>query len=58
MSRLPIIVLALAFTAALGGFTASDLIHNGPTLPGVLGAFVVILFAVALIGALLHPPEQ
>ncbi len=56
--RVAILSLALAFTAVLGYFTARDLATHGPTLPGVAGACIVILFFVALTGALLHPPRK
>lgn len=56
--RAVILVLGLAFTALLGVYTARDLATHGPTLPGVLGAGIVILFGVALLGALLHPPGK
>jgi hypothetical protein len=58
VARTAVLVLALAFTIALGAFTARDLATHGATLPGVLGAGVVILFGVAVIGALLHPPRR
>jgi heme A synthase len=56
--RVTILLLALAFTVTLGAFTARDLSRHGPTVPGVAGAFVVILLFVALLGALLHPPRR
>lgn len=56
--RVAILMLALVFTAALAAYTAHDLIQHGVTVPGVLGALVVILFAVALLGALMHPPQE
>jgi len=56
--RVAVLTLALAFTALLGVYTARDLARHGATVPGVLGAFVVVLFAIALVGALLHPPRQ
>ena len=56
--RVTILLLALAFTVTLGAFTARDLSQHGATVPGVAGAFVVILLFVALLGALLHPPRR
>jgi heme A synthase len=56
--RAAILMLALAFAAVLGVFTARDLATHGPTLPGVAGAVIVVLFVVALTGALLHPPRR
>jgi hypothetical protein len=56
--RLSILLLALVFTIALGALTALDLAHYGVTVPGVFGAFIVILFTVAIVGALTEPPRK
>jgi heme A synthase len=56
--RVAVLTLALAFTVLLGAFTARDLSTHGATVPGVAGAFVVVLLFVALLGALLHPPRR
>lgn len=56
--RLAILTLALAFTAVLGVFTARDLSEHGATVAGVSGAFIVVLFAIALLGALTQPPRR
>ena len=53
-----VLTLGLAFTVLIGVFTVMDLVRHGPTLPGVLGVAVVALLAVALTGALLHPPRR
>jgi hypothetical protein len=53
--RLLILTLALVFTLALGAFTGLDLVHYGVTVPGVFGALVVVLFIVAIVGALTEP---
>ncbi len=51
-------MLALVFTIALGAFTGLDLAHYGVTLPGVFGAIIVVLFTVAIVGALTQPPGK
>jgi hypothetical protein len=56
--RVVVLILALAFTGLLAAYTVSDLSRHGLTVPGVLGAVVVILFGVALLGALLHRPSE
>ena len=56
--RIAILTLALVFTIVLGIFTGLDLAHYGVTPPGVFGAIIVVLFAVAIIGALTEPPSK
>jgi len=56
--RLAILTLALVFTITLGAFTGLDLAHYGVTVPGVFGAIIVVLFTVAIIGALTEPPTK
>jgi hypothetical protein len=58
MARVPVLLAGLVFTALVGALTLRDLVVHGPTVTGVAGALVVILFAIALVGALLHPPEK
>lgn len=53
-----VIIVSLAFTALFGALTARDLSANGPTVPGVAGALIVIFLAVALLGMLTHPPRK
>jgi hypothetical protein len=56
--RLLILTLALVFTLALGAFTGLDLAHYGVTVPGVFGAIIVLLFLVAIVGALTEPRKK
>jgi hypothetical protein len=56
--RYAILTLALLFTIVLGAFTGLDLAHYGVTVPGVFGALIVVLFMVAIIGALFEPPSK
>jgi branched-subunit amino acid ABC-type transport system permease component len=56
--RVPVLTLALVFTVVLGAFTGFDLARYGVTVPGVFGVFIVVLFTVAIIGALTQPPTK
>ena len=56
--RLLILTLALLFTGALGALTGLDLARYGVTVPGAFGALVVVLFTVAIVGALTEPPGK
>jgi len=58
VGRSAILLLGIAFTVALGALTLRDLSQHGATVPGVFGVIVTGLFAVALIGALFHPPRR
>lgn len=49
---------AIAFVLALGVLTVLDFTDNGVTLVGVIGAGVVIVCGVGVIGAALHPPPR
>jgi hypothetical protein len=56
--RVPVLTLALVFTVVLGAFTGFDLARYGVTVPGVFGVFIVVLFTVAIIGALTQPRDK
>jgi hypothetical protein len=56
--RLLVLTLALLFTLGLGAFTGLDLEHYGVTVPGVFGAIIVLLFLVAIVGALTEPRKK
>lgn len=56
--RLFILTLALLFTLALGAFTGLDMARYGVTVPGAFGAFIVLLFLVAIVGALTEPRKK
>jgi hypothetical protein len=56
--RVTILLVGLVFTALLGALTAQDFGRYGVTAPGIAGAVIVVLLAVALVGALLHPPRK
>ena len=56
--RLVVLTIALVFGIALGVFTVLDFARNGVTGLGVLSALIVVLFLVAIAGAMSHPPSE
>jgi CBS domain-containing protein len=56
--RTAILTLALVFAGVIGVFTGRDIARYGLTPPGVLGALIVVLFMIGILGALSHPPDQ
>jgi uncharacterized membrane protein YcjF (UPF0283 family) len=53
-----VIVLALAFIIAMAALTIDDFATNGVTGLGVVGAGVVIVCGVGILGALLQRPRR
>ena len=49
---------ALVFTAALLALTVHAASTGGPDILTVVSVVVLALFAVGIVGALLHPPER
>jgi hypothetical protein len=56
--RAVVVVLAIVFISGLGLLTVLDFTNNGVTLVGVIGAGVVIVVGVGVLGALLQPPRK
>ena len=56
--RTLILVVAVAFVAALLGLTIHALIQGGPDILTVLSILVLALFGFGIVGALLHPPGE
>ncbi|HEY3727073.1 MAG TPA: hypothetical protein VGL51_07860 [Solirubrobacteraceae bacterium] len=54
--RSAILILALAFIAALATLTALDIAHYGVTALDVLAILILALFCTGIIGALRNPP--
>jgi hypothetical protein len=54
--RALVLLLGLAITVLLGYATAHDIATHGVTLPSALGAGVVFVLGIGLLGALLNPP--
>jgi hypothetical protein len=53
-----ILVLALAFVAALFGLTVHAAVEGGVDILTVLSGLVLALLGFGIVGALLHPPER
>ena len=53
-----VLIVGLVFTALFGALTARDLSTHGATVPGVFGAVIVIILAIAMLGMLTHPPGR
>jgi hypothetical protein len=56
--RRAILVLALAFVAALLGLTIHAAVEGGVDILTVLSAIVLALLGFGIVGALLHPPDR
>ncbi len=56
--RFVVLAAAILFVLALGVLTALQFSENGVTLAGVIGAGVVIVCGVGVIGAAFHPPRN
>jgi hypothetical protein len=56
--RVAVLGTALAFVLALLALTVHAAASGGIDILTVLSVFVLALFGVGIVGALLHPPEQ
>ena len=56
--RALVFAAALLFIAALGLLTVLYVQSNGVTAVGVVGIILVVVCAVGVVGALLHPPDR
>jgi hypothetical protein len=58
MTRLAVLAVALAFIAAFGFLTFASVIEEGEfSLASLLSVFILVLFAVGIVGALRNPPR-
>jgi hypothetical protein len=53
-----VLTITLVFIGLLAALTVSDFVRNGVTGLGVLSVLVLLLFAIGIVGALRHPPDQ
>jgi hypothetical protein len=53
-----VLLIALVFIGLLIYLTAADFKRDGVTAAGILAVFVIVLFAVGIVGALLRPPRE
>jgi hypothetical protein len=59
MTRLAVLAVVLVFIAGLALLTVAAVIHQGGiTILSALSVFVLLLLAVGIVGALLHPPRK
>ncbi|HEY7623259.1 MAG TPA: hypothetical protein VH834_26030 [Solirubrobacteraceae bacterium] len=56
--RVAILVLALAFVAALLALTVHAAVEGGVDILTVLSALVLALLGFGIVGALRHPPDR
>jgi lipopolysaccharide export LptBFGC system permease protein LptF len=52
-----VLTIAVAFIVLLAYLTVVDFVRHGVTALGVLGAIIVVFFAIGIGGVLRHPPE-
>jgi hypothetical protein len=58
MTRLAVLAVALAFIAAFGFLTFASVVEEGEfSLASLLSVFILVLFAVGIVGALRNPPR-
>lgn len=58
VARALVALFAVIFIAGMAVLTVLDFANNGVTLVGVIGAGVVIVIGVGVLGALLQPPRK
>ncbi|MGI8412963.1 MAG: hypothetical protein ACR2QA_10875 [Solirubrobacteraceae bacterium] len=56
--RAVVFTVSLLFIALLGVMTVRDFVRNGVTGLGVVSTAIVVLFAIGIVGALRHPPDE
>lgn len=56
--RYVVLAVAIAFVFAFGVLTVLEFVDNGVTVAGLVGAGVVIVCGVGVIGSALHPPRE
>jgi hypothetical protein len=57
MTRLIVLVVALMFIAGFAFLTFASVVEGGFTLASLLSVFILVLFAVGIVGALRNPPR-
>jgi len=57
MTRLAVLAVALAFIAAFAFLTFASVVEEGFSLASLLSVFILVLFAVGIVGALRNPPR-
>jgi len=57
MTRLVVLVVVLVFIAGFAFLTVAAIIEQGLTIASFISAFILLLFGIGIVGALLHPPD-
>jgi hypothetical protein len=57
MTRVGVLGVALLFIAAFGFLTFASVVEGGFSLASLLSVFILVLFAVGIVGALRNPPR-
>lgn len=58
MPRLAVFTVALLFIVALGVLTVRDIRLHGATPVDVIAVVLLAVFAIGVVGAMLHPPRR
>jgi hypothetical protein len=58
MTRTVVLLIALLFIAGFAFLTVAAAIEQGVTPASLLSAFILLLLAVGIIGALRNPPDR
>ena len=57
MTRLFVMVVVLVFIAGFAFLTVAAIVEEGFSVASVLSIFILVLFAVGIVGALRNPPR-
>jgi hypothetical protein len=57
MTRLVVLTVALVFIAGFAFLTVAAVVEQGVTVASFISAFILVLLAVGIVGALRNPPQ-
>jgi hypothetical protein len=57
MTRLVVLTVALVFIAGFAFLTVAAIVEQGVTVASFISAFILLLLAVGIVGALRNPPQ-
>jgi len=58
MTRLAVLGAALVFIAGFAFLTFAEVVEEGFSVASALSVFILVLFAVGIVGALRNPPRN
>jgi hypothetical protein len=58
MTRIVVLGVALVFIAGFAFLTVAAVIEQGFTAASLISAFILLLLAIGIVGALRNPPRQ